>query len=753
MVIQHNLDAMNASEAVRKNVSGLKKKTEKLSTGYKINRAADNASGLSVSEKMRSQIRGLSQATCNSNDAISLIQTAEGGLQESEDIVQRMRELAVQAANGTYTDEDRQQIQYEVDALKIEVNRIAESTEFNTMKLLDGSNGGVSHFDTYGARYGIVAGESAGSLAGTILTSSIAGVKVAVTPEVSGKGGENAVWSEDGKTLTLNLVKDGIYSQSHLNELIRNADVSKCGSNGHADITFTVPDGILAYKGDLSNTGNTVAGSRSTFVGDLRALIDPFDPTGGMEDSADKITFTANTYGSPADIGYAHTIGICTDVGAGDESVEVKDCEVYTGAKDLVMHLATGVTYTEKDLENLLLKAGFDYTVDLTDQIDPDGDSDDHVRFLVKSEVELKERVSSGTSRSLSRDQQMQDGVQYYIRRIDGVRTITGITEFLSGYHYMEDDGSGHYTDVPTGAVADPLKTYAYTAGDNITWIPVAPEDFDPQLEYYKDVPYKYMVPPDSPAYVRTSDSSPVAGKTYYYRDPGDFEEVHLGTSGFGNGIYYYTRNSDGVYKNVYGASYDPNETYYIQTRVGRDEYYEADVSGGFLRDLTYYETAPPYSIWMEPGSSGRGQGGGVGRDMFVSGGGGLVFQIGANGVEDQKLYVTIDDMSADALGISDVSVKTTELAQKAIEQTDSAIKAISTQRAKLGAVQNRLEHTLNSLNVSNENLSAAESQIRDTDMASEMVDFTKYNILQQASQSMLAQANQQPQSVLQLLG
>ena len=174
MIIQHNLAAMNANEANRKNVSGLKKKTEKLSTGYKINRAADNAAGLSVSEKMRSQINGLSQASCNSNDAVSLIQTAEGGLGESEDIIQRMRELAVQAANGTYTDDDRKQIQYEIDALKSEVDRTAESTEFNEIKLLDGSKAGKTPSSEYGARYGIVANAGASSLAGAILTSNIA---------------------------------------------------------------------------------------------------------------------------------------------------------------------------------------------------------------------------------------------------------------------------------------------------------------------------------------------------------------------------------------------------------------------------------------------------------------------------------------------------------------------------------------------------------------------------------------------------
>jgi flagellin len=145
--------------------------------------------------------------------------------------------------------------------------------------------------------------------------------------------------------------------------------------------------------------------------------------------------------------------------------------------------------------------------------------------------------------------------------------------------------------------------------------------------------------------------------------------------------------------------------------------------------------------------------GAGVGKGAVGGTGEGLTFQIGANGVEDQRLTVNVDDMSSRALGISGVSVAKQDDANDAINKIDDALKAVSTQRAKLGAVQNRLEHTVNSLNTANENLSAAESQIRDTDMAAEMIKYTKSNILQQASQSMLAQANQQPQGVLQLLG
>ena len=134
MVVQHNMSAMNANRNLGVTTGMQAKSSEKLSSGYKINRAADDAAGLSISEKMRSQIRGLNKASDNAQDGISLIQTAEGALNESHSILQRMRELSVQAANGTETDDDREAVQNEISQLQEELTRISETTEFNTMK-------------------------------------------------------------------------------------------------------------------------------------------------------------------------------------------------------------------------------------------------------------------------------------------------------------------------------------------------------------------------------------------------------------------------------------------------------------------------------------------------------------------------------------------------------------------------------------------------------------------------------------------
>jgi flagellin len=139
MVVQHNMQAMNANRQLGVTTTSQGKVTEKLSSGYKINRAADDAAGLTISEKMRSQIRGLTQASANAQDGVSVVQTAEGALTEVHSMLQRMNELAVKAANGTNTTADRLAIQNEISALTSEISRVAESTQFNTLDLLKGT--------------------------------------------------------------------------------------------------------------------------------------------------------------------------------------------------------------------------------------------------------------------------------------------------------------------------------------------------------------------------------------------------------------------------------------------------------------------------------------------------------------------------------------------------------------------------------------------------------------------------------------
>ena len=415
MIINHNIAALNTHRQLGANTAASSKNLEKLSSGLRINRAGDDAAGLAISEKMRGQIRGLDMASKNAQDGISLIQTAEGALTETHSILQRMRELAVQSSTDTNTDNDRANLQKEVDQLAQELTRIGRDTEFNTKKLLDGSFNGTFHI---GANEGQNISLTVGDLRGLNL-GVVGNIKSEQTAAVTGTGGLS--------------IADGTYN------------VVDKGAN-----KFELQD----------SEGNVVATSTN----------------GGLEFKA---------------------------------GADAKDAKF---------------TFTEK--------------------------------------------VHSGK-----------------VTIADG--NATGTAEFAN-------------TKLQAGE-------YTVTASE------------------IKDA----------------------------------------------NGNVYATLDA-GEYKNAEGSVLTLNTP------------------------------------------------------------------LGAN----DTLKITV--------GGTDISSAST--ANKAITTINTALETVSTERSKLGAYQNRLEHTVNNLGASSENLSAAESRIRDVDMAKEMVQFTKNNILTQAAQAMLAQANQQPQGVLQLL-
>ena len=201
MVVQHNLTAMNSSRMLNITTSTQAKSTEKLSSGYKINRAADDAAGLAISEKMRRQIRGLTQASSNAQDGISCVQTAEGALTEVHDMLQRMNELAVKAANGTQTSADRGYINQEVQALVSEIDRVASTTTFNEQNLLDGS------FKKVGLQVGA---ESNQLITLDIAAMSAKGLNL--TKGAAGTAGNISVGGTDGKNAqaAIKTIKDAL---------------------------------------------------------------------------------------------------------------------------------------------------------------------------------------------------------------------------------------------------------------------------------------------------------------------------------------------------------------------------------------------------------------------------------------------------------------------------------------------------------------------------------------------------------------
>ena len=540
MIVQHNMSAMNANRMLGITNSSLAKSTEKLSSGYRINRAADDAAGLSISEKMRSQIRGLNKASDNAQDGISLIQTAEGALNESHSILQRMRELSVQASNGTETDDDREAVQQEISQLQDELTRISSTTEFNTMKLLDGSLAGPQ-------------GVSKGS--NQTIGSQVANLKAAETGMTAGA---------DTSTET------GLFAKETIK--IDGADIT-------VDWTTLTSEEKAALKQNWTASDSSKASKAATIM-------------------QDKINEAIDNSG----LGVAH--------------VTVKSS-------------VTGVAAS----------------------------------FNIKS-------GSEGTDSKISFD--------------NSADTLIGKT--LAGVAAADVTGSTKYSGENVAATE---KFYMNINGQSLVVTPAAKVDNGAAMS-------------DVATTLQTSINTAI---DTYNKDRDDADQLKKVTVDVSkDGRLVVSSESGSVSFSDFGTG-------------------EAAKKLGL--DASATKTAAN---------------------------GGMTLQIGAN--EGQTMNFGIEDMSAAALGVDGgkVDIATQSGAQKATTTIDAAIKKVSAQRSKLGAVQNRLEHTIANLDTASENTQTSESRIRDTDMAEEMVAYSKNNILLQAGQSMLAQANQSNQGVLSLL-
>ena len=461
MVVQHNMQAANANRMLNVTTSAQSKSTEKLSSGYRINRAADDAAGLTISEKMRKQIKGLDRASTNAEDGVSAVQTAEGALTEVHSMLQRMNELATQSANGTNSNTDRKAIQDEIDQLTTEIDRVSETTKFNETYLLKGDGAEKAHN----------------------VNAHDAGI--------------------DGVTLT--------------------------------------------------DKGDTV------------------DVTLKELNAGDKISIAGKNY----------SIGSTVDE-----------------AKALL-----GTTYdgTVKATIN-----GTEYT------LVADGDEDKTTNKLKKTSIEAL---------------------------VQGGATV---------------EAGGKKTTVITDAAG---------AADGID---------------------------DNDSTVIT------AGKAYQLQTAEIVKASSIGAD--------KAAEVNGTNKN--------------------DNYATATKTFTLKKGTVSYKDSLSFNL-----------------------------HVGADADMTNKITVNIDSMNSAGLGVKGIKADTEQDATYAIDAIADAISTVSSQRSALGAVQNRLEHTINNLDNVVENTTSAESRIRDTDMAEEMVNYSKNNILAQAGQSMLAQANQSNQGVLSLLG
>ena len=552
---------------------------ERLSSGFRINRAGDDAAGLSISEKMRGQIRGLKQASRNAQDGISLLQTAEGALNETHAILQRMRVLAVQASNDTNTEIDRNEIQKEINQLTSEINRIGNTTEFNTQKLLKGDKG----FNVAQTGVAGIQNLSGGDTVHTQATVTFATKQLADSKTDT----INTQFTIQGKTLEVELVHQ----------------------NGTA--------GSIAYHGTSANTATVI-----------------YSTTDG-----------AGTTGTVA----ASDVAIAMK--AALEALIANDSDL---AGNYQVSIANGneVTISAIAGEKYDGAAGTISDVVATDAVDGGtAVAGTTTESRAKTEIDLATVKASDL--------------------VGKGWTINGQTvEFYDANNGKYEGeaiginvGSHDGTDL-TGAVLATLVSGQLNELDGV------------------------RVSADTTKLVVEADQ----------------------TGKLGNGIEF----KDGGVKENFRA------TFQVGANQGQSMTIEIADMRSLALNISGTEANAKHSV-----------------------------------VEGAKFIATknVTDGTSNVGSEYALDVSNHESAAAAVTVINNAIENVSAQRSQLGAYQNRLEHTIANLGTSAENLQAAESRIRDLDMAEEITAFTKNNILQQAATAMLAQANMAPQSVLQLLG
>ncbi|GAA0498861.1 hypothetical protein GCM10008986_27480 [Salinibacillus aidingensis] len=609
MRINHNIAALNTYRQLGTANNAQQSSMEKLSSGLRINNTSDDAAGLAISEKMRGQIRGLEQAQTNAQDGISLLQTAEGALNETHSILQRMRELATQAANDTNTTEDRQEIQKEINQLTSEINRIGNTTEFNTKNLL---NAGVSDSDT--------------------VNNILDGI-------------QNKGW--------LTQAEDRIFNEFGL---------KGNGENLEIKLETDSPGGTAAY----------VTGSTGTTDQTLTIDVSDFTPSSGN---------------------------------SGDNG---------TG----------GAGYSDRILAHEMVHATMNSEFGVEDTIEMASWFKEGSAELIQGGDERLEGYISDGVGGLDSDK-VDDMVSHATDLLNGAEWNGDSKDYAAGYLIMK-----YVDDQATGTMADLMGDIKSSVGAKTG------------SEAVESAIVGNTSAADFSAFVSNFSSLDAAALDGFinFTDGAEADTGPIGGSDNGGSAL----TAENVFDNTTGVT-------------------EGQVSKNFnatLPDASDVSSTINLQIGANTGQSMSINLKDMRADALnVSGGAGE--EVTAEDGETKAYYTEINnsDSSSGVTNGTDnevveyaLDVSTHEKASAAIEVYNDAIAKVSSFRSELGASQNRLEHTINNLNTSAENLTAAESRIRDVDMAEEMMEQTKNSILSQASQSILAQAQQLSQGVLQLL-
>ncbi|MUG44435.1 flagellin [Paenibacillus woosongensis] len=599
MRISHNFPAFMINNTLQKNVKASSSSLEKLSSGLRINKASDDAAGLAISEKMRAQIRGLNQASRNVQDGISLVQTADGGLQEITDILQRQRELVIQGLNDTLTDEDRRKIDLELHQLTDEIESLSNKTQFNTINLLARDD------------YRVLADRS----------SSNSDFLVSDPPPVT--------------SINTSIVYKPRGTPEEARHMISSSDTSETThtfTNTNSITPIISPDGTEGFNEyNVDTLTTTKTDTNITVYESLTAVDDPeySKPVYVYSVGMNKTSFGPKNFND----GYGTLFENIEVNGSSREVVYTSrsnpgsdpafDYMVFHGTNLAIMRYRTILADNSMEIKYVINnRDSFDSNINLSNSINPPTNS---------------------------------------------VITDAGGSPMANGNIIINPPSGSSFN--MTGTEANAGIQFDDSLGLSPTELSINnPAAGQPQINF----DWQLTVP---------SGSSVTLGFKY-----GPF-----------------SLNYD-----VFELTHETVETKHIETTVNTD-----------ITDIDYL---PPK----------------------------LIIQAGAN--EGETIVIPLFNVGTQWLGIQNIGLSPPSIPEQALAKVDGAIEKVLHYRAAYGALQNRIEHTLKNVDNSAENQISAESRIRDADMAKEILNLTKSNMLTQAAQAILTQANQNPQAVLQLL-
>ncbi len=704
MRIQHNIMAMNAYRNYTNNVSAMKANLEKLSSGYKINRAGDDAAGLAISEKMRAQITGLETAQKNAKDGISLVQTAEGALTEVHDMLNRMVELATMSANGTYDNTtDRAQLQKEMDQLNSEINRIADSANFNGIKLLDGSmdaDGRIANTTTV----------FSGVTAGTNVLGKAPGADGFGGPYGKGKLELTGVNFGAGTANTGAVDKSdtGVrYHQDAKGAGKTSFTIDLDGANSNIDAGKTISGLIFGLDSNIQpeNADDTATGTSNNCL--FLNKTDVSADAAGVEKS--KLTYSVTSKN-----GVITSEDIATAI---QEVIDKNGGKVYiepAGGGDRIEYT---VTREGDKLKFEMTNDGYDAAVAASKVTGQEGNNYFQGNFNFAVNYKAANKGADAVENAFTAH--MQDSLRgntatceinegsessgtIYAQALIRFDAIAGSTA-TDGKNKIEDiikDGKGlqigdeYYIfaasdEVYEGEYADNVHVVDIRDLNNLTTAKFNSADAAEKAAAAKDLRIAL-------------DRISVAAKDNAMFD---VQVAKAGTALVMNERTTYSGDANLTQKD-----------WGLENQI-----------------KTFDSAVSTTTVTKDAGKS-------------------LTLQIGDTAEDFNQLKVNIKDIHTTALGLDKIRIDDQTSAAAAIDVIKAAINKVSDIRGTLGATQNRLDHTINNLSVMTENIQDAESTIRDVDVAEEMMAYTKNNILIQSAQAMLAQANQVPQGVLQLL-